>query len=417
MLEIDMRSSLLALFFLAFVPLSKADEFFFKKGDKVVFLGDSITEQYQYSSYIELYLTTRFPDWNMTFLNAGISGDTANGGAARFKSHIVEEKPTVVTINFGMNDGGYGAFDKNRNDQYVKNTIAMLEMAKKEKIRVGLISPNAVDPRIQERFKLYLETQKQFYAPLKEIAAKNDAAFIDQYASTRTVLEKLAETGAKDVKPLYDGFHTASPGGLMMAYSILTGMKAPTLVSDVMIKVNSKESDTRDCKIEKVEIKANSISFERTDMAIPLPVQKDWVSLLPYLSDLKDLNYYGLKVEGLDKGKYVLTMDGKKIGQYSNEELAAGVNLGNVMTGPIYEQSQKVLQAVNAKNMLVHQRFRNVLMANLSFPDWAAELREPFNAKKTKELQTRKEKIDQLQAEIYAMVKPTMHSFKLELGE
>ena len=52
-------------------------EFFFKSDDRIVFLGDSITEQYQYSTDIELYLTTRFPKWNLTFLNAGIGGDTA----------------------------------------------------------------------------------------------------------------------------------------------------------------------------------------------------------------------------------------------------------------------------------------------------------------------------------------------------
>src|SRR5205814_5963091 len=71
-------------------------DFFFKKGDHIVFLGDSITEQYQYSSYIELYLTTRFPKWNLTFLNAGIGGDTATGGASRFTSHVLAEKPSAL---------------------------------------------------------------------------------------------------------------------------------------------------------------------------------------------------------------------------------------------------------------------------------------------------------------------------------
>src|SRR5262245_54920524 len=85
--------------------------FFFKKGDRVLFLGDSITEQYQYSNTIELYLTTRFPDWDLFFLNAGIGGDTANGGAGRFQKHVLDEKPTAITINFGMNDGGYGKFN------------------------------------------------------------------------------------------------------------------------------------------------------------------------------------------------------------------------------------------------------------------------------------------------------------------
>src|SRR6476469_2776841 len=116
-------------------PALAADTFFFQKGDPVFFLGDSITEQYQYSTDIELYLTTRFPEWNLTFLNAGIGGDTATGGAGRFQEHVLNEKPTAVTINFGMNDAGYGKFDPARNKQYVEKTAAMLDMAKKAGIR------------------------------------------------------------------------------------------------------------------------------------------------------------------------------------------------------------------------------------------------------------------------------------------
>ena len=75
------------------VPAFAADKpFFFQKGDRIVFLGDSITEQYQYSTDIELYLTTRFPKWNMLFLNAGIGGDTAQGGNGRFAAHVLAEK-------------------------------------------------------------------------------------------------------------------------------------------------------------------------------------------------------------------------------------------------------------------------------------------------------------------------------------
>src|SRR5687767_7772905 len=109
------RLPLLFVVLVAAAPLHAADKpFFFQKGDRVLFLGDSITEQYQYSNCIELYLTTRYPDWNLFFLNAGIGGDTANGGARRFQKHVLDEKPTAITINFGMNDGGYGKFDQKR---------------------------------------------------------------------------------------------------------------------------------------------------------------------------------------------------------------------------------------------------------------------------------------------------------------
>ena len=134
-------------------PAMMPADFFFKPNDRIVFLGDSITEQYQYSTDIELYLTTRFPNGNFTFFNAGIGGDTANGGAGRFANHVLAEKPTAVTINFGMNDAGYGKFNPDANKTYVTKTTAMLEMAKKAGARVALISPNAVDRRVQDRFK------------------------------------------------------------------------------------------------------------------------------------------------------------------------------------------------------------------------------------------------------------------------
>src|SRR5262245_13304284 len=211
--------------------------FFFKPGDRIVFLGDSITEQYQYSTDIELYLTTRFPKGNFAFLNAGIGGDTANGGAGRFQNHVLAEKPTAITINFGMNDGGYGAFNAGANKTYTEKTAAMLTAAKKAGVRVALVSPNAVDRRVQARFKQYLETQKEFYDPLKGLAEKHGAAFVDQYAITRAALEKMEEDDpkAQKAKPYYDGFHTASPGGLLMAHAILTGLKAPAEVSTLHV--------------------------------------------------------------------------------------------------------------------------------------------------------------------------------------
>ena len=64
---------------------SGADEFFFKDGDRVVIIGDSITEQHLYSNYVEMWTVSRFPKWNITFRNSGIGGDTSRGGNGRFK--------------------------------------------------------------------------------------------------------------------------------------------------------------------------------------------------------------------------------------------------------------------------------------------------------------------------------------------
>ena len=397
-------------------PLAAADRpFFFQKGDRIVFLGDSITEQYQYSTDIELYLTTRFPDWNLSFLNAGIGGDTANGGANRFRAHVLDEKPTAVTINFGMNDAGYQKFDPARNKVYVEKTAAMLDMARQAGVRVALVSPNAVDRRRSPAFsdfKVYLETQKQFYAPLKDLAEKHGAAFVDQYAVTRAAVERMEKDRADQVVPYYDGFHTAPPGGLLMAHAILTGLGAPAAVSDVAIDAGAKSAAPERCRVEGLEASADRVSFTRTDAALPMPVQKDWVSLLPYVNDLKDLNHYGLTVKGLAAGKYTVAIDGTEVLTATADELARGVNLGNVAAGPVWEQGQKVFQAINDKNKVVHGRFRGVVMAQV--PDWLADVAKE---RKPAELAKRKEQIDARQAEVYKLAQPQPRKFEVKRVE
>lgn len=421
-------AALAAVVALGFTPVTRAadpkpaeveaKEFFFKPNDRVVFLGDSITAQYQYSTYIELYLTTRMPKGNFTFLNAGIGGDTANGGANRFQNHVLAEKPTAITINFGMNDGGYGAFNPQNNKVFVEKTAAMLEMANKAGARVALLSPNAVDRRNKSNGKQYVETQKQFYAPLKELAEKHKASFVDQYAITRAATDKmeLDDPMAKKAVPYYDGFHTSPPGGMLMAHAILTGLKAPALVSDVQLTIESDKGTavTKNCTANDGKLKDGVVTFTRTDDALPLPIQKDWLPMLPYTNELKDLNYYGLTVKGLKDGDYVVSIDGTAVGTYSAKDLAAGVNLGNVTVGPVWEQGNKVLQAINAKNGLVGQRFFDVVMFQFPNKEWLKDLAETAAERKASELKKRMEKIDAAQAEIYKLAAPVARKWEVK---
>ena len=55
--------SCVALLVIVWSVSAHAAEFFFKDGDVVVMVGDSITEQHLYSNYVELWTVTRFPEW------------------------------------------------------------------------------------------------------------------------------------------------------------------------------------------------------------------------------------------------------------------------------------------------------------------------------------------------------------------
>src|SRR5437764_10706841 len=110
-----------ALFLLACTaPAVGQDKFFFKDGDVVVVMGDSITEQRLYSNYLEMWTITRFPNWTLTFRNVGIGGDRSTGGNNRFKRDVLAHNPTALTVDFGMNDGGYKPFDESLFDTYMK---------------------------------------------------------------------------------------------------------------------------------------------------------------------------------------------------------------------------------------------------------------------------------------------------------
>jgi lysophospholipase L1-like esterase len=81
--------------------LSHAD-LLLEDGDHMVFLGDSITQQRIYTRYVMNYFALRHPDMGITFRNAGVGGDTSWGSLKRLDKDVLDLKPDVVSICFGM---------------------------------------------------------------------------------------------------------------------------------------------------------------------------------------------------------------------------------------------------------------------------------------------------------------------------
>ncbi len=264
---------------------------------------------------------------------------------------------------------------------------------------------------MQQNLPIYLETQKKFYAPLKDLAEKYKVPFVDQYAVTRKAMDKMAANEAK-VHPFPDAVHTNGAGGLLMAHTILTGLKAPARVSNVEIDAAARKMTPIDCTVEELTVSSDGVSFQRKDRALPMPILTDWRPILPYVNQLKDLNSYGLKVSGLNAGKYALSIDGNKVGEYTGEELGNGVNLGNLPSGPLFEQGKQVLDLINAKNDIVHKRFRQVVMA--SAPYWLADV---YQERKPKELQKLMDEIQSRQEAIYKKAQPAGAPLRVESNE
>src|SRR2546430_5339848 len=98
-------------------PAAEQSGFYLKDGDRVVFYGDSITDQRLYTTFVETYLVTRFPARHVRFVHSGWGGDRVTGGGGgpidrRLSRDVFAYKPTVVTVMLGMNDASYQPFNQ-----------------------------------------------------------------------------------------------------------------------------------------------------------------------------------------------------------------------------------------------------------------------------------------------------------------
>ncbi len=115
-----MHRALLIATLAVHAPAFAESRFDFRDGDRVVLLGDAFIEREQYEGWIELAMTTAFPDRAVTFRNLGWSADTPAGdsrnglslgqaglespeeGWRQLENQLDTYKPTVLVTGYGM---------------------------------------------------------------------------------------------------------------------------------------------------------------------------------------------------------------------------------------------------------------------------------------------------------------------------
>lgn len=88
------------------------------KGDRIVFLGDSITAggagPKGYISVMRQVLEAKHPDLGLELIGAGISGNKVPDLQRRVEKDVIAKKPTIVVIYIGINDVWHGEKDPAR---------------------------------------------------------------------------------------------------------------------------------------------------------------------------------------------------------------------------------------------------------------------------------------------------------------
>lgn len=394
-----------------------AAPFFFKDGDRAQITGDSITQGRTYSTLIESYVLSRYPNWNITFRNTGWSGDTmglrTRGGLDKgFARDLEPLQSTAVTIDFGMNDARAGA---NGAEGYAANARILADKFKAAGTRVAFVtsSPEEKYEDGQPAGSAYNTMLRTYSDSLKSVAAEKNVLFVDELNPMIATIEAgrkagvLGATGNPRLVP--DGVHPNWDGGLVMATHILQGLNASSLVSKVELDAKSGAVKTEGAKVTEIKT-GEKLSFSRLDGALPWPVGKADLALkIPGFAPLDDLSRYELKITSLTAPKYDILIDDKKSETVTAAQLAAGVNLSKMEAGSIADQQDALLKAITEKNNLFYTRWRDVQIYET--PTWIKADIEPSRAAELKRLD---DQITEKEKQINDLRQPKSHVWTIQ---
>ena len=164
----------------------------------VVFLGDSITHGHRLSSSLA------FPHrlgqaLGVRAINAGISGDTTDGGLRRLERDVLAHRPRVVVVALGVND----AFGQRPRESVVQNLRTITRGIRAQGAQVVLLH-TAVPGVAGDGYR----------SDLREIARAEDATLVEDF------LEGVVPAHT------YDGLHPDEQGQAMLAERLLPVLRA-----------------------------------------------------------------------------------------------------------------------------------------------------------------------------------------------
>jgi lysophospholipase L1-like esterase len=192
-----------------------------KSGDKVAFLGDSITQQGKSSpsGYVNLVSSAlESHGVKVEVIGAGISGHKSNQMLERLERDVLSKKPQWMTLSCGVNDVWHGEKGVSLDD-YRKNITSIVDKAQAAGIKVVILTSTMIgeDPSNPNNQKL-----APYNDFLRSLAKEKKCLLADLNAEMQQAVAKANSPGKNVLTS--DGVHMAFPGNMMMATGILKGL-------------------------------------------------------------------------------------------------------------------------------------------------------------------------------------------------
>lgn len=315
------------------IASARADDLL-QAGDRMAVCGDSITEQKNYSAVIEDYLIMCQPAPSLQVAQFGWGGETTWGFAPRISNDVLWFKPTVASVNYGMNDGGYGPVQEKRINDYREKTADIIHQLKAAGVRIIVITgPGAVDAEMfhhsKQAAEQYNATLAAFGEAARQVAVENGVIFADMHGTMAQAMEKYKTQHPDHSFVGNDGVHPENVGHMVMAYTILKALGCDGNIGTITVDLAANKADASNGhKVlsddgGKIEIESARYPFYPVNEPLDPLGQRAALSLIPFN---EDLNRFMLIAKGGTAQKYHVTY-GDETKDFTAAQLADGINL------------------------------------------------------------------------------------------
>ncbi len=385
---------------------------------RVAIIGDSITEQKQYSKFIDAYLLACTSRTDIKCFQFGWSGETAGGFRQREENDLSAFRPTVATFCYGMNDGGYQPYNENIGKGYEANMRAVLQKAKEMGVSTIVAgTPGAVDTKYFTRPSATPEQYNDNLQHLGEIDKKLSEEYKTGFADVHSEMLNAMTKAKAALGPDYDvcgrdGVHPGSNGQLLMAAAFLKGLGVDGNIGDITVDMKGAGTASEGHRITGtngvVEVESTKWPF-----CFEGDAKSGTRSILPFCDFNQALNRLTLRVKNLDAAKAKVTW-GAESKEFTREQLTQGINLpAEFSKTPFDGAFMNFMNAIGTKQNYETPMIKGLITNFRNFADDAkndAEFAAALNTLKTKML-AKQEKLD---SDARKLLMPVKHSIKVE---
>ena len=334
--------------------------FFFKSGDRICFIGNSITNSGQFYNFVTLYYATRFPSEKLQFFNCGIGGDVGAGVIKRLDRDILVHKPTWSILMLGMNDVGRGLYrsreivpaieekKKKALDTYRENLEIIIRKLLANNSKIILEKPTIYDQTVSlsSPNDFANDGLKVCAGIIQELAVKYKLMTVDYFTIMGRINHELQLKDSAASILNKDRIHPNMTGHFVMAYEFLKTTGAKKYVSKIVMDAGQKKNNAicDNCTISDLTINRDSVTFKCRENSLPFPLTAGTEKALELVPFTDDFNWELLQINGLKRGEYDFYVDDIFTGKYTSNELDKGINMAVLNSTPQYKQAARVME-------------------------------------------------------------------------